>query len=354
MRRADTNQSDWEKALYILGGFFLVAAIGVLIWFVRYKNETSTTTTTTSVPVANLPPPQQVETLFPQTLVPVVTPPIKTKTSSSSSTSSSTTKTTTTSTSSTTTTTTGKPKPPLLPDEQVIPVPGGNVKIDLTEEQFKQIAGNMLDQDVDPKYRPYFTLANFVKACQRYPEMVTADPVVNKRILATFFANVMQETGFVVTEERACQNSLCKSYGGDFTTADGCNGDTPRCYYYGRGPLQTTWRPLYERCSMQMYGDKRLVERPWIVSQDSEAGWGCALYFFCKDPGVNSNYPGTKTMLQSAKESDFTQAARAINGALECGGGDFNDQFRNRIAQYKRICGILGVDPGMIRDSCRF
>ncbi len=96
------------------------------------------------------------------------------------------------------------------------------------------------------------------------------------------------------------------------------------------------------------------MDRPWIVSQDAVAGWSCGLFFFTRDPGVNSNHPGKKTMLQSAKEGDFVSAARALNGAIECGDGNLNELFRNRIRNYRRICQILGCQTGMIRDSCRF
>jgi len=41
----------------------------------------------------------------------------------------------------------------------------------------------------------------------------------------------------------------------------------------------------------------------------------------------------------------FGETIRTINGALECnrGGGG---PVQSRVEQYKRICGMLGVDPG--------
>lgn len=233
-------------------------------------------------------------------------------------------------------------------------VPAGSMPI--TEAEYNQMAGGAgrIDSDVPQRFRPYFTFGRFSDAWVRFPELTRLDRQTARRVIAGFLANVTQETAFLVAEERACTNNVCRQYGGDFTTADGCNGNTPRCFLHGRGPFQTTWRSNYSGCSRHLFNDDRLVERPWIILEDAAIGWGCALWFFCHNPGVNYNRTG-RTMLQHMLEPDFVNAAAGINGALECGTrGPYNDLFRNRIRQYQENCRILGVEPGPIRPDCSF
>ena len=245
-------------------------------------------------------------------------------------------------------TTTTRAPPPVAP---ISPPAAGN-RLPITEQQFRQIQPN-LDARVPQQFRPYFTFQNFLNAAARFPEFASTPNVdLNKKIIACFFANALQETNLDIAEEIACTNSLeCKErYGGDFTTADGCNANTPRCFYHGRGVLQTTWKGLYGRCSQSMFNDDRLVQRPWMVSEQAEVGWYCAFFFFCRDPGINWNRGG-KTMLKCMEEDDFVCAATAINGGLECKDG-FNENFRRRINFYRQVCQIMGVTPGNMRSHC--
>jgi hypothetical protein len=130
--------------------------------------------------------------------------------------------------------TTRRPSTPFVTRSTTSRAPVGGGPLPITQSQWDAVTQGNADREVDPKDRPYFSLANLQAAALKFPELYDGDLETNRRVLATLLANVQQETEFVVTEERACKNNVCTRYGGDFTTADGCNGNTPRCYYHGR------------------------------------------------------------------------------------------------------------------------
>lgn len=98
----------------------------------------------------------------------------------------------------------------------------------------------------------------------------------SKEELAMFLAQVFWESaGLQHTKEIACAVSKCpKSYRS--------GGEAPNKYYYGRGYIQLTWLENYANCSLDMYGDMRLVEDPDLVSDTTEGAWGSAFWYWWK------------------------------------------------------------------------
>jgi putative chitinase len=92
--------------------------------------------------------------------------------------------------------------------------------------------------------------------------------------------------------------------------------------YKGRGPIQITGHDNYQKCSMSIYGDERLLDHPELLEQPFDgcmaAGWFWSTY------GLNA----------LADQFDFNGITRRINGG-ENGKAD-------REAYYKRAVAVLG------------
>ena len=70
-------------------------------------------------------------------------------------------------------------------------------------------------------------------------------------------------------------------------------------YYFGRGYIQLTWLDNYANCSLDLYGDMRLVDNPELVSDTVEGAWGSAFWYWKKYvhniPEVKQISIGSKT-----------------------------------------------------------
>ena len=114
---------------------------------------------------------------------------------------------------------------------------------------------------------------------------------------AAFLAQIGQESGcFAFVRELAGG----KAYEGRIDLGNTEPGDGQR--FMGRGLIQITGRTNYARCSLALFGDTRLVDKPELLEQPTaaarSAGW------FWKTHGLN----------ELADVGDFLEITKRING----------------------------------------
>lgn len=89
--------------------------------------------------------------------------------------------------------------------------------------------------------------------------------------------------------------------------------------FRGRGLLQITGKENYTKCSLGLFGDKRLVENPDLISQDKELALMTALWYW-----------DTHNL---SSQSDITDVTQIINGG--------QNGIAKRIALYNRAIQFL-------------
>jgi putative chitinase len=93
--------------------------------------------------------------------------------------------------------------------------------------------------------------------------------------------------------------------------------------YKGRGPIQITGFDNYQKCSLALYGDERLLDAPELLEQPFD---GCmAAGWFWKTKGLN----------ELADQGDFVAITRRINGGI--------NGIKEREMYYKRAREVLGL-----------
>jgi predicted chitinase len=206
--------------------------------------------------------------------------------------------------------------PPTTPPTQENPAGGGDY---LSEEQYKQI---FPDRD-ESKY----TYAGMINAMKEWDGFgTTGDQTTRKREVAAFLANVDRESGGLRYNEELNEGAW-----GNY-----CDGNCPagQRAYHGRGPLQLSWNYNYEAAGKAI-GEPLLTE-PDLVKNDPKIGFKTALWFWTKNGPHDAIVGG----------QGFGMTIDKINGALERRGGPGKEGVGSRVASYKKIAGILGVDPG--------
>jgi chitinase len=136
--------------------------------------------------------------------------------------------------------------------------------------------------------------------------------------------------------------------------------------YYGRGATQISWNYNYCAASEWLYGnnnfddgvDLTLVNNPYLVEQNAALAWKTAIWYWMTQRGPNvSGWP-----LETAHDALTTTdpsgnygnggAIRAINGALECNGGN-GAQVQSRVEKFNSFLGLLGYGGGQFgRNDC--
>lgn len=125
---------------------------------------------------------------------------------------------------------------------------------------------------------------------------------INKPLrVAAFLAQIGHESGcFVYTREIWGPTPAQKTYEGRRDLGNTQPGDGRK--FCGRGLIQITGRDNYAACSLALYGDVRLLERPELLEEPTaaarSAGW------FWKIHGCN----------ELADEGNFLRITKVING----------------------------------------
>ncbi|KAH9615493.1 hypothetical protein KSS87_020946 [Heliosperma pusillum] len=202
---------------------------------------------------------------------------------------------------------------------------GGSVSSVVTQSFFDGIIGQAA---ASCPGKNFYTRDAFLNAIGGYPQFGTSGSNDdNLREIAAFFAHVAHETGrFCHIEESdgAVSDSYC-----DPTTTQQypCN---PNKKYYGRGPLQLSWNYNYGAAGQSIGFDG--LNAPETVANDVVTSFKTALWFWMNN-------------VHSVLNQGFGATIRAINGAVECNGGN-PGEVNDRIQLYQQYCGVFGVDPG--------
>ncbi|MEU3609456.1 glycoside hydrolase family 19 protein [Streptomyces sp. NPDC035033] len=204
------------------------------------------------------------------------------------------------------------------------PDPSGFV---VTEAQFNQMF---------PNRNPFYTYAGLVAATKKYPAFAgTGSDTVKKQEAAAFLANVSHETGglvHIVEQNTANYPHYC-----DAKQPYGCPAG--QAAYYGRGPIQLSWNFNYKAAGDALGLD--LLNNPWRVEREPDVAMMTGLWYW-----NTQNGPGTMTAHNAmVNGAGFGQTIWAINGALECNGGN-PAQVQSRVTKYQQFTQILGVPTG--------
>ncbi|MFF9473165.1 glycoside hydrolase family 19 protein [Streptomyces roseolus] len=204
------------------------------------------------------------------------------------------------------------------------PDPSGFV---VTEAQFNQMF---------PNRNPFYTYAGLVAATKKYPAFAgTGSDTVKKQEAAAFLANVSHETGglvHIVEQNTANYPHYC-----DARQPYGCPAG--QAAYYGRGPIQLSWNFNYKAAGDALGID--LLNNPWRVEREPDVAMMTGLWYW-----NTQNGPGTMTAHNAmVNGAGFGQTIWAINGSLECNGGN-PAQVQSRVTKYQQFTQILGVPAG--------
>ncbi|ANB04498.1 chitinase [Streptomyces ambofaciens] len=197
----------------------------------------------------------------------------------------------------------------------------------VTEAQFDEMF---------PNRNSFYTYSGLTAALGAYPGFSnTGDETVRKQEAAASLANVGHETGglvHVVEQNTANYPHYC-----DTTQPYGCPAGHDK--YYGRGPVQLSWNFNYKAAGDALGID--LLGNPDLVQNDAAVAWKTGLWYWNTQSG-----PGTMTPHDAMVDgAGFGETVRAINGSLECDGGN-PAQVQSRIDNYQRFTQLLGVAPG--------
>ncbi|THG20499.1 endochitinase EP3-like [Camellia sinensis] len=195
----------------------------------------------------------------------------------------------------------------------------------VTQAFFDGIIG---EADASCAGKSFYTRSLFLEALNLYP-LFGRDGSVDdsKREIAAFFAHVTHETGhFCYIEEI---DGASKDYCDENNTQYPCVAGKG---YYGRGPLQLSWNYNYGPAGKSIGFDG--LNNPEIVATDAAVSFKTALWYWMNK---------VHSIIVSGQ--GFGETIRAINGALECDGGNTNT-VNARVEYYQEYCNQLGVAPG--------
>ncbi|MBW5420122.1 chitinase [Streptomyces sp. BG9H] len=204
------------------------------------------------------------------------------------------------------------------------PDPSGFV---VSEAQFNQMF---------PNRNSFYTYKGLTDALKSYPGFAnTGSDTVKRQEAAAFLANVSHETGGLVHIVEQNQNNY--PHYCDKTQPYGCPAG--QAAYYGRGPIQLSWNFNYKAAGDALGID--LLNNPYLVERNPAIAWQTGLWYWNTQSG-----PGTMTPHNAmVNGAGFGETIRAINGTLECNGGN-PAQVQSRIDKYKAFTQILGTTPG--------
>ncbi|PKI63778.1 hypothetical protein CRG98_015762 [Punica granatum] len=104
----------------------------------------------------------------------------------------------------------------------------------------------------------------------------------------------------------------------------------PNKGYYGRGPIQISWNYNYGPAGKDIGFDG--LNSPETVANDPVVSFKTAFWFWMNN-------------VHSVIGQGFGATIRAINGAIECNGGN-SGAVQARVKYYTDYCNQLGISPG--------
>ncbi|KAL5990895.1 Endochitinase ep3 [Asimina triloba] len=207
------------------------------------------------------------------------------------------------------------------------PPPTNNVSVAdiVTPEFFNSIIGQAAAECAGKSFYSRDTFLGALDSYSRFGRVGTLDD--SKREIAAFFGHVTHETGhFCYIEEI---DGPSKDYCDEQNTQYPCVAGKG---YYGRGPIQLSWNYNYGPAGKSIGFDG--LNAPETVAMDPLVSFKTALWYWMGS---------CHSIITSGQ--GFGPTIRAINGALECDGGN-PATVRARVQYYTNYCQQLGVDPG--------
>ena len=211
----------------------------------------------------------------------------------------------------------------------------------------------------------FYSFKAFVNAASYFPEFLASkNPIIQKRELAAFLANIAQETSggwaeapggyfkwglyFVEEKQDGIKNNYADATKKNYPAVEGKN-------YFGRGPKQLSWNYNYGQFSEAWFGTKdSLLRHPELLAQNAVLSFASAIWFWmtpqfpkpsCHDIITNAWKP-TDNDVQKGRLPGFGATVNVINGGVECGNGTDLDKTAYRYAYYRYFCQYFHVSPG--------
>jgi Chitinase class I len=220
----------------------------------------------------------------------------------------------------------------------------------VNKTQFSRMMDGKL---ADPKatLQPlYASYEQFVIAGATFPEFCgTFDVAMRRRECAAAFANWQHESGRGVyaREINPPPGWYC-----DKTTKCPGNGDKicePGKEYFGRGAVQLSWNANY--CKVGAYLGINLHADPDLAMSDPTTMWKIAMWYWMTQPGpAVTGWPEEPAHDAIVLGHGFGGAIRAINGSVECSGGN-KAQVLARIKYFEETKAILDA-TSLGPDGC--
>lgn len=205
--------------------------------------------------------------------------------------------------------------------------------------------------------------ANFIKACQRFPQFGRSALEI-----AAFLANMTQETfggwqsapggtlswGGCFGAELGCyvndQSTVCSQY-----NTPPCAGMDASAGYYGRGALQLSYCANYEKAG-QFLG-KDLLGNPNLLVHDGVTAFEASLWYWTHfDEASCCGVTGQTCHAAITQDRDFSKTVAIINGGIECNTPNEDTlartEFLRRHQALARICTILGIAVPPCSTTC--
>jgi predicted chitinase len=223
-----------------------------------------------------------------------------------------------------------------------------------------------------PYRNAFYTYNNFVDASNAIPAFAgTGDTNRRKREAGAALANFHHETGGLWHIKEVQPNTYCSTLDAELPkTSTGQPVLACRCVsgqqYYGRGATQISWNYNYCAASEWIYGNNNfddganltVLNNPSLVEQDATLAWKTAIWYWMTQKGPNVSGWPLETAHDAILTTDpsgnygFGGTIRAINGALECNGGN-GAQVQSRVNKFNTFMGLLGYTGGQFgRNDC--
>lgn len=197
-----------------------------------------------------------------------------------------------------------------------------------------------------------------------YGEFCTsANPIINKRELAAFFAQIAHETRH--GEDGKYNDGLMYIHELDTSLSYIADNDAyppvPGQKYYGRGPIQLSYNGNYGYASDCIFGNKNLLlKNPGLVDSDPVIAFETAIYFWMtpqtQKPSAHDVMTGKWQPSAADKAAGrvpgFGMTINIINGKIECGKGDNVGSMNDRIGFYQYFLKKLGASDPDCACSC--